>query len=230
MNQLNQNDGISFLVHGFQQNCDVGWAMELMKVLAGVGPSNVCCLDWSEWASRFYFDSPTTYVPLVSEYFAQVISRVQQNYQGMHIDLAFGHSLGAHIVSEASELIPDEPLQLCVGADPAGPGYPPVKLVGCVKMITFCCEKYIFGSATIVGDVAIYMNGGANQPQCSGNIFCDHITCPNFFTEAIRPNKCCQYVVTNIATGAQSYFDPITIPDGSYSMRTSKCFPYCTVN
>lgn len=62
--------------------------------------SNVCCVDWSEWAKCLYYSDADYFVYRVAEYLASVV--IKNGIKPGSLRL-IGHSFGAHIAGLAAK-------------------------------------------------------------------------------------------------------------------------------
>lgn len=103
VDQLNSNFPMAFVVHGFLGRCANSWPEELSKVWTEVESLNVCCVDWTIWSQCYYLNCAQDFAYLVGEYLTEILLLTKADY-GLQTRILVGHSVGAHVIGEASKV------------------------------------------------------------------------------------------------------------------------------
>jgi len=201
------------IVHGFMDNGEDLWLVNMMKAFLIKDDFNVIRVNWKTGARPPYVQASAN-TRLIGAEIALLVTRIctwtNANPEDFHI---LGHSLGSHISGYAGERI--ENLGRITGLDPAEPyfqGYGPgVRLdptdANYVDVIHSDASKFYdiggaigspdkgLGMIDPVGHVDFYPNDGQKQPGCKKSLV-DQII------GGILDSK-------DIITGAESIFDVV---------------------
>ncbi|XP_059145817.1 pancreatic triacylglycerol lipase-like [Physella acuta] len=168
---------IKVLIHGFLQNGDMEFLVNMTQALLTHASANVLVVDWSAGAG-FPYTQAVANARLVGAETAlmlrEVFDALGARADQVHV---IGHSIGAHIAGYVGALVPE--ISRITGLDPAQPNYsgfdPAVRLdtsdAKFVDVIHTDAEPYTtvkgYGIIEPIGHVDFYPNGGRNQPGCA---------------------------------------------------------------
>ncbi|XP_078079119.1 inactive pancreatic lipase-related protein 1-like [Mustelus asterias] len=206
-----------FVIHGYLENGDVSWAVDLCKVILQVDDVNCICVDW-RGGSQCSFSQAAQNIRVVGAEVSSFLNTLKSDYNYPVSDVYLvGHSLGAHTAGETGRRNPG--IARITGLDPVEPYFqntpPEVRLdvtdALFVDVIhTDGSTKFPsigFGMIQACGHVDFYPNGGENMPGCSKNILstildndgiwqgtknflsCNHFRAVRYFSESVlSPN------------------------------------------
>ncbi|KAL4235573.1 hypothetical protein ACF0H5_003969 [Mactra antiquata] len=219
--EVNVEQPVKFIVHGFLQYGRVQWIRDMVAELLKKEPMTVITVDWGS-GSGFPYSQAAANTRVVGAEISRLINFLRQ--QGVRLNQfhLIGHSLGAHIVGYAGNRVPG--LRRITGLDPADPDFSNTDAVvhldktdaDFVDIIHSDGAEfdYIsgFGWMQEVGHIDFYPNGGENQPGCptesvgsivdaayfqgvedaADTLSCSHSRSIYLFTESI--NSVCPFV------------------------------------
>ncbi|XP_072828463.1 pancreatic triacylglycerol lipase [Vicugna pacos] len=227
-----------FIIHGFIDNGEESWLVNMCKNLFQVESVNCICVDWKGGSQTTYTQAVQNIRIVGAEvaYFAEVLkSSFGYSLSNVHI---IGHSLGSHAAGEAGRrtngtvgritgLDPAEPCfqdaPELVRLDPSDAQFVDVIHTDAAPMI----PNLGFGMSQTVGHLDFFPNGGKEMPGCQKNILSQIVDIDGIW-EGTR-----DFVACNHLRSYKYYSDSILNPDGfagfscaSYSVFTAnKCFP-----
>ncbi|XP_074641011.1 pancreatic triacylglycerol lipase-like isoform X2 [Tubulanus polymorphus] len=209
------------IIHGFIDHARKGWVKSMKTELLRQGDYNVILVDWSKGSGPPY-TLATANTRLVGAEIAHLINYLQLITDAKETDFhLIGHSLGAHVAGYAGERL--QGLGRITGLDPASPYFantdPAVRLdptdARFVDVIHTDAKSILnilvlnggFGIWQPSGHVDFYVNGGNDQPGCTGNLIekvttegiyeggkhyvaCDHLRAYYYFIESINSKHC----------------------------------------
>ncbi|XP_060697791.1 inactive pancreatic lipase-related protein 1-like [Hemiscyllium ocellatum] len=202
-----------FIMHGYLENGDVSWAVDLCKTILRVDDVNCICVDW-RGGSQCSYSQAAQNIRVVGTEIAYFLDTLEShyNYTISNVYLV-GHSLGAHAAGEAGKRAPGIPR--ITGLDPVEPYFqntpPEVRLdptdAFFVDVIHTDGSSQFpsigFGMIQACGHMDFYPNGGENMPGCSKNILstildidgiwqgtknflsCNHFRAVRYFSESV---------------------------------------------
>lgn len=114
--RMDRNAKWAFVIHGFLGTCRKDWPLEMLRVLSASEPMNVCCVDWSRWASCNYVPDATRYVYAVGDYVAYII-RSMSNFWNIDLQrfIIIGHSFGGIITGIIGKQFTNPKLPIGIG-------------------------------------------------------------------------------------------------------------------
>ncbi|XP_067833169.1 inactive pancreatic lipase-related protein 1-like [Heptranchias perlo] len=203
-----------FVIHGYLENGDASWVMDLCKAILRVDNVNCICVDW-RGGSQCPFSQAAQNIRVVGAEIAYFLDVLDSNYNYTLPDVYLvGHGLGAHTAGEAGRRRPG--IARITGLDPVEPYFQntptEVRLdptdASFVDVIHTDGSSHIlsigFGMYQACGHVDYYPNGGENMPGCSKNIlstildidgiwtgtknflFCNHFRAVKYFSESLK--------------------------------------------
>ncbi|NP_001087700.1 pancreatic lipase-related protein 1 S homeolog precursor [Xenopus laevis] len=215
-----------FIIHGFLEQGEENWLVNMCKTMLKVEDVNCFCVDWSG-GSRTLYSQAANNIRVVGAELAYFISFLSNN---MNYSLSkvhvIGHSLGSHTAGEVGKRVPG--IGRITGLDPAGPFFqdtpPEVRLdptdalfVDVIHTDTSpLIPKMGYGMRQSVGHMDFFPNGGESMRGCnkpivaklldidglwegSRDIFaCNHLRSYKYYTESITsPNGFIGYPSTS---------------------------------
>ncbi|XP_031780494.1 pancreatic triacylglycerol lipase-like [Nasonia vitripennis] len=213
---FNPDQKTILIVHGFVNDQSTAWVQDMIRNFLDKGNVNVIAIDWSIMFRRTLLNyresaKKTEQVAAsITRFFvklAEVYDKDLSKWAYLHF---MGHSLGAHVVGQAAEMLkPFVNIHRVTGFDPAKPYFDEgegvrmrldksnAQFVDVIHTNSSPDEK-TFGLYEPLGHIDFYPNGGNTQPCCTRNsktIHDDEI------------NKCVSYLVWGIdATGLFANF------------------------
>uniref|UniRef100_UPI00398F4FA0 inactive pancreatic lipase-related protein 1-like n=1 Tax=Pristiophorus japonicus TaxID=55135 RepID=UPI00398F4FA0 len=211
---FNVDERTVFVIHGYLENGDLSWVMDLCKTILRVDGVNCICVDW-RGGSQCPFSQAAQNIRVVGAEIVYFLDALESNYNytvsAVHL---LGHSLGAHTAGEAGRRRPG--IARITGLDPIEPYFQntPAEVRLDVTDALFVDVIHTDGSSHFpsiglgmiqaCGHVDFYPNGGENMPGCSKNILstildidglwegtknflsCNHFRAVKYFSESIR--------------------------------------------
>nr|XP_006978541.2 pancreatic lipase-related protein 2 [Peromyscus maniculatus bairdii] len=170
-----------FIIHGFIDNGEDAWLLDMCKKMFQVEKVNCICVDWKRGARTEYTQAAynTRVVGAEIAFLVQVLS-TELGYSPEDVHL-IGHSLGAHVAGEAGRRLEGN-IGRITGLDPAEPcfeGLPEeVRLdpsdamfVDVIHTDSAPIVPYLgFGTSQKSGHLDFFPNGGKEMPGCQKNI------------------------------------------------------------
>ncbi|XP_073451925.1 pancreatic lipase-related protein 2-like isoform X2 [Aquarana catesbeiana] len=168
-----------FIIHGFLDNGENSWMIQMCQAMLKVEDVNCICVDWHGGSLGLYTQASNNIRVVGAEvaFFTKILQNVfDYSPSNVHI---IGHSLGAHAAGEAGKNHPG--IDRITGLDPAQPyfqGTPievrldpsDAKLVDAIH--TDGAPTLInidfggFGMSQTVGHLDFFPNGGEHMPGC----------------------------------------------------------------
>ncbi|XP_067909507.1 inactive pancreatic lipase-related protein 1-like [Heterodontus francisci] len=203
-----------FVIHGYLENGDVSWAVDLCKMILHVDAVNCICIDW-KGGSQCSYSQAAQNIRVVGAEIAYFLDSLENNYNYTLSDVYLvGHSLGAHTAGEAGKRKPGiaritglDPVEayfqntpLEVRLDPTDASF--VDVIHTDGSSQF--PRVGLGMIQACGHVDFYPNGGENMPGCSKNILstildiegiwegtknflsCNHFRAVRYFSESVQ--------------------------------------------
>ena len=211
---FNAKKPIKFIIHGFLQNKDATWYVEIRKAFLKLSDFNVILVDYGE-RNYIAYEISVANARLVGVDVARLIryfvKKKGSNYDDIHI---IGYSLGAHIAGYAGEKFKGK-IGRITGLDPARPLFEftdkkvkldpsDAKFVDIIHTSGSVNQNGL-GLLEPSGHVDFYPNGGFDQPGCTkldsyltetvANFrvsVCSHSMSYEYFIDSIN-NKNCTY-------------------------------------
>ncbi|XP_018621716.1 inactive pancreatic lipase-related protein 1-like [Scleropages formosus] len=169
-----------FITHGFIDQGDENWLLDMCRIFLQVEDINCICVDWKRGGRTSYTQSANN-IRVIGAQLAYMIELFQTIYQQkpntIHI---IGHSLGAHLAGETGRRIPN--LARITGLDPAEPyfqGCPilvrldpsDANFVDVIHTDSLPVIPYMgFGMSQAIGHLDFYPNRGEHMPGCDKNV------------------------------------------------------------
>ncbi|XP_073451926.1 pancreatic lipase-related protein 2-like [Aquarana catesbeiana] len=202
-----------FIIHGFLDNGEKSWMIQMCQAMLKVEDVNCICVDWRRGSLTFYTQASNNIRVVGAEvaFFTKILQDVfDYSPSNVHI---IGHSLGAHAAGEAGKNHPG--IGRITGLDPAQPyfqGTPievrldpsDAKLVDAIHTDGALTLINIgFGMSQTVGHLDFFPNGGEHMPGCKkteilkvGSLdritnvvedlaACNHLRSYKYYTESI---------------------------------------------
>ncbi|XP_022092226.1 pancreatic lipase-related protein 2-like [Acanthaster planci] len=173
------------ICHGFTENGDKQWVVDMAMALLNYGDYNVIRVNWNEGSLALYSKS-TANTRVVGAELSLLIDRIKAVYNitGQSIHLV-GHSLGGHVMGYAGERQGD--IGRITGLDPAGPYFeatdPRVRLDETDAVFVDVIHTNVnpiwtlgMGIYQPSGHLDFYVNGGDDQTGCDQSVTQDIIT------------------------------------------------------
>ncbi|XP_003409157.1 pancreatic lipase-related protein 2 [Loxodonta africana] len=227
-----------FIIHGFIDEGEESWLLDMCKNMFKVEQVNCICVDWRKGSRTLYSQAVHNIRVVGAEiaFLVQVLStEVGQDPENVHL---IGHSLGSHAAAEAGRRLGGL-LGRITGLDPAEPCFQDtpeeVRLdpsdAMFVDVIHTDSSPIIpnlgFGMSQKVGHLDFYPNGGEQMPGCEKNVL-STIVDINGIWEGTRNFAACNHL-----RSYKYYSSSILSPDGflgypcaSYDeFEESECFP-----
>lgn len=227
-----------FIIHGFIDNGEDAWLLDMCKKMFQVEKVNCICVDWKRGARTEYTQAAynTRVVGAEIAFLVQVLS-TELGYSPEDVHL-IGHSLGAHVAGEAGRRLEGN-IGRITGLDPAEPcfeGLPEeVRLdpsdamfVDVIHTDSAPIVPYLgFGTSQKSGHLDFFPNGGKEMPGCQKNIL-STIVDINGIWEGTQNFAACNHL-----RSYKYYASSILNPDGflgypctSYEeFQQNGCFP-----
>ncbi|KAE8589466.1 hypothetical protein XENTR_v10017573 [Xenopus tropicalis] len=202
-----------FIIHGFIDEGEENWLVNMCKAMLKVEDVNCFCTDWSG-GSRTIYTQAANNIRVVGAELAYFIgylsSKMKYPLSNVHI---IGHSLGSHTAGEVGKRMPG--IGRITGLDPAGPYFQntPIEVrldptdavfVDAIHTDTDpLIPKMGYGMSQSVAHMDFFPNGGENMPGCSKPILaklldidglwegskdifaCNHLRSYKYYTESI---------------------------------------------
>jgi pimeloyl-ACP methyl ester carboxylesterase len=168
---------IKLIIHGFNDQAQNKWIINMTRELLKSEDMNVITVDWSG-GNRFPYDQAVANTVIAATAIRHLLqAMINKGVQPENIHL-IGHSLGAHISSYVGRYLPN--LGRISGLDPAGPNFyyseAPDRLDASDALFvdvihTDGAPRMVsgFGHLDALGHVDFYPNGGSAQPTCPSN-------------------------------------------------------------
>ncbi|XP_022095919.1 pancreatic triacylglycerol lipase-like [Acanthaster planci] len=192
-----------FVIHGFTDNGEKDWVLNLKDELLKKGDFNVIGVDWEKGATAGFIVSgycqARQNIRVVARQIANLIKKMQSSFSEFDLDDVhiIGHSLGGQMAGYVGEEFGGK-IGRISGMDPAEPEFEGDE-TGCrldptdAKFVDAShCSMY--GIYQPVGHVDIYPNYGTHMPGCViwPNLMeaeCGHLKAIDYFTDSIN-NDC----------------------------------------
>ncbi|XP_040217465.1 pancreatic lipase-related protein 2-like isoform X2 [Rana temporaria] len=167
------------IIHGFLDNGEKSWMIEMCQAMLKVEDVNCICVDWHGGSLGLYTQAANNIRVVGAEvaYFTKTLQNVfDYSPSNVHI---IGHSLGAHAAGEAGKNHPG--IGRITGLDPAQPYFQdtPIevrldpsdaKLVDAIHTddapTLINVDLGGFGMSQTVGHLDFFPNGGQHMPGC----------------------------------------------------------------
>lgn len=246
-----------FITHGWHGYHYQDWIIKAKnRILAATG-ANVITVDWSNGASRRYFQAiaNSRVAGSATAHIMKVLHKeFGANYSDMHV---IGWSLGAHVAGYAAEEIKstDNLLGRITGLDPAslgfaGDGKKRLKLdktdASFVDVIHTDCVVNGSGKGLLlpIGHADFYPNYCVRQPGCNDASSCNHARAPELYVESILSAclfqstpcplsnitaraGCNVYCSSNCAIMGFHSGNATVHPTGTFYLETNDLPPFC---
>lgn len=198
--QFNFNISTYLITHGYtdEYSTSEGLLQLSMKALLKHTKSNICVVDWRDWAEYDYLTS-ISFITRVANYTAEFLEELHG--AGLDYDKVslIGHSLGAHIVGLTGRQLNGE-IGTIYALEVAGLGFcPPMDFLPSELRIRKSDAKYVQTILTTPGGSCIYPIGHQNfyanlglslQPGCSPFSYtCAHYQAVYYFLSAVNPKN-----------------------------------------
>ncbi|XP_021494876.1 pancreatic lipase-related protein 2 [Meriones unguiculatus] len=227
-----------FIIHGFIDQGEDGWKLDMCKRMFKVEKVNCICVDWRHGSRTEYTQAAynTRVVGAEIAFLVQVLwTELGYSPEKVHL---IGHSLGAHVAGEAGRRLEGHVGRI-TGLDPAEPcfqGLPELvrldpsdaMFVDVIHTDSAPIVPYLgFGMSQKVGHLDFFPNGGKEMPGCQKNIL-STIVDINGIWEGTRNFAACNHL-----RSYKYYASSILNPDGflgypcsSYEkFQQDDCFP-----
>lgn len=190
------------LIHGFLQNANRKWVLNMKNEILRAENVNVITVDWRK-GSGFPYLQAVANSQLVGAELSRLISKLSNGTKSEHFHL-IGHSLGAHIAGYTGQRIKN--IGRITGLDPARLYFeetdPRVRLDPTdalyVDVIhTDTSYDLGLGLGQRVGHADYYVNGGEDQPECpskTGKIFTHLVNHGSFNFDGIEKRASCSHL------------------------------------
>ncbi|XP_048729945.2 pancreatic triacylglycerol lipase-like [Ostrea edulis] len=167
----------AFLIHGFNDNGNNPWMLEMKDSILQKEDINVVIVDWGIGAKSINYMIPASNTRTVGTYLGRLVSILVPDLSMVHI---IGHSLGAHVAGFAGAWTEGKIMRI-TGLDPAGPlfdKYDPLArldaddavFVDVVHTDTEGVFNLGLGMNKRCGDIDFFPNGGEIQPGCNQSV------------------------------------------------------------
>ncbi|CAH1271922.1 PNLIP [Branchiostoma lanceolatum] len=179
---FNRTADTKVIIHGFIDDSDVEWLINMKDAILYREEANVILVDWAGGSQTLDYTQAASDTRVVGSELARFIIFIKylKDYPEERFHL-IGHSLGSHIAGQAGKLW--KGIGRITGLDPAYPffeGKPPeVRLdptdaifVDAIHTDGDATHKLAgFGMMDPVGHLDFYPNGGMDQPGCGESLF-----------------------------------------------------------
>ncbi|KAK7794265.1 hypothetical protein R5R35_013600 [Gryllus longicercus] len=177
---LSPSNPLVLISHGYLENGNKTWMLNMMVELLQFADLNVILIDWGGGSAPPYSQAVanTRVVGTVAAHLVNQIGKLGYRTTDCHV---IGHSLGSHIASYIGQVLKDKfkiRLARISALDPAEPHFtktPPIMRLDptdadFIDVTHTDTAPFISGGLGLlepVGHVDFYPNGGVNQPGCS---------------------------------------------------------------
>ncbi|XP_032890066.1 pancreatic lipase-related protein 2-like [Amblyraja radiata] len=201
------------VIHGYLENGDSQWTVDLCKSILQAHDVNCVGVDW-RGGSQCVFSQAAQNVRVVGAEIVYFLEALQSNYNYTVSDVYLvGHGLGAHAAGEAGRR--KTGIARITGLDPVAPYFQNTPLEVRLDPTDALLVDVIhtdgsiqspskgYGMTFPCGHVDFYPNGGENMPGCSKNLLstildmdgiwegtmnflnCNHLRAVKYFTESV---------------------------------------------
>ncbi|XP_078337274.1 pancreatic lipase-related protein 2-like [Crassostrea virginica] len=173
-----------FITHGFTDTATKGWPLTMKDALLRKDDMNVITVDWSRGTQGFEYRQSASNTQVVGATIANMVKALRVSAQlSLHTVHLIGHSLGAHTMGYAGDLLRKQNLGKVgriTGLDPAGLHFErfnqhrrldasDAEFVDIIHSNGASLLEMAFGIRIPTGHVDFYPNGGTRQPGCQSN-------------------------------------------------------------
>ncbi|KAL0280760.1 UNVERIFIED_CONTAM: hypothetical protein PYX00_001964 [Menopon gallinae] len=188
---------VKVATHGYQADACGDSVQCLRKAFHAQEDCNFISIDWSKYSKNILYDQAALAVKPVGIHISKFLRFLRDetkfDIKKLHV---IGHSLGAQVVSFASDEFPNEKVGRITGTDPAGPIFqnlPNKERLDAsdAHFVDVIHTNTIYlGIFRPSGTVDYYVNGGNNQPGCDKwDFFCHHNMAHRYITHSVKNNK-----------------------------------------
>ncbi|XP_069835810.1 pancreatic lipase-related protein 2-like [Dendropsophus ebraccatus] len=213
------------IIHGFLDNGQKSWMVDMCQAILQVENINCICVDWKGGSQTLYTQAANNIRVVGAEvaYFVNTLEKIY-NYPPSNVHL-IGHSLGAHTAGEAGKRQPG--IGRITGLDPAGPYFsdtpPEVRLDPSDALLVDAIHTDAtptilhlgYGMSQTVGHLDFFPNGGKKMPGCKKSQLISHVK-PDDIIPTIDDLAACNHL-----RSYKYYTESILTPDGFIGFPSS---------
>ncbi|KAJ8687222.1 hypothetical protein QAD02_023016 [Eretmocerus hayati] len=249
---FNPREKTFIITHGYRSGSDRKWVSDLKNGILKVRRGNVILVDWSLSSNKKnYVDSVHGIQDAsqqVYKFLQKMIDKVKSlghssgDIKWNHLHF-LGHSLGAHLSGQVAHLLKSNQfwrVERITGFDPANPCFKDIdlnlkldagdaELVDIIHTQSGLGTEYNFGLRQKLGHIDFWVNGGLEQPNCSGKgllgeldmRICNHRMSYQYFIDSLDNTYYggCQY---------SSYKWDGTYRDAKYIINSAREGTFCS--
>ncbi|XP_056385876.1 pancreatic lipase-related protein 2-like [Hyla sarda] len=217
-----------FIIHGFINNGETSWMVDMCKAMLHVEDVNCFCVDWGGGSRTLYTQAANNIRVVGAEvaFFVNALGEIFK-YDPSKVHL-IGHSLGAHAAGEAGKTRPG--IGRITGLDSAQPYFqntpPEVRLDPSDALLVDAIHTDAtstilklgtggYGMSQTVGHLDFFPNGGKKMPGCKKNEVISHVN-PDDIAPTVD-----ELVACNHMRSYRYYTESIRNPDGFIGFPSS---------